>query len=162
MKWNKIEGFDKKLNYRGNIEKGVCLPKLNEEVLFCRPSYNDPKKDIYFSGYIYEGNYGLVLVNSVFNGIESFDECYTWTRFERPKTKNNIGYAIAYTDKNGEGFIENIPYIKIVNLENFNEKIQELKNKDFKNITLFEYIKPCTYMYDYEYIKNHMINIEKE
>ena len=158
LKWNEIIGIDNNMNYFGNRQNGVILPEENEEVLFCRSCFYDESKDMYFSGYIIERRYGLCLVNSVTGGFIYNLNGIKWARFNKPKTNNNVGYAIAYLDEHGNGYIDNIPNIIDVSKNEIEQKIVELKNKCYSEITVFDYIKPCTYMYDWDYINNNKIN----
>ena len=159
LEWNEIIGIDNNMNYFGNLQNGVVLPEENEEVLFCRPCFYDESKDMYFSGYIIQGRYGLCLVNSVTGGIIDNLNGIKWARFNKPKTINNVGYAIAYLDDHGNGYIDNIPNIIDVSKNEIEQKIVELKNKCYSEITVFDYIKPCTYMYDWDYIDKNKINL---
>ena len=92
LDWNEIIGINKDMNYMGNVENGVVLPELGEEILFCRPSYRDDTQDIYFSGHIFESKYGLELTNSSIGGTEMVIDGIRWARFNKPETENNIGY----------------------------------------------------------------------
>lgn len=113
------------------------------------------KKDMYFSGYIVEGRYGLKIVDLV-NGefIENINGI-KWARFNKPKTVNNIGYAIAYLDEYGNGYTKDIPNILDVSKDEIKEKVNELKNNNISQMIVFTYIKPCTYMYGWDYIKKN-------
>lgn len=157
LEWNEIIGIDNNMNYFGNRKNGVVLPEINEEVLFCHSCFYDESKDMYFSGYIIEGRYGLSLVDTVTSGTIDDLNGIKWARFNKPKTNNNVGYAIAYLDEHGNGYIRNIPYIIDVLKNEIEQKIVELKNRDYSKITVFDYIKPCTYMYDWDYINNNKI-----
>lgn len=84
LEWKEIQGINEKLSHLGNINYGVDLPELNEEILICRSNYRDETRDIYFSGYICEDKYGLKLVNSISGGIESVVDGVKWARFNRP------------------------------------------------------------------------------
>lgn len=156
LEWNTINGIDNKLNYRGNIEKGVKLPNIGETVLFCAPSYADEKNDLYISGEIQEREHGLNIVyptgmyGSVIDGIK-------WARFNMPYTKNNTGYGLAYKDETGKDFSQNHPNIIQVEKEELEQKIEELKVKGCSNIIAFKYIKPCSFDYDWEYIKKNEV-----
>ena len=158
LEWNEIIGIDNNMNYFGNRQNGVVLPEINEEVLFCRSCFYDEDKDMYFSGYIIEGRYCLCLVNSVTGGFIYNLNGIKWARFNKPKTNNNVGYAIAYLDEYGNGCIGNTPNIIDVLKNEIEQKTLELKNKGYSKITVFDYIKPCTYMYDWDYINNNKIN----
>ena len=158
LEWNEIIGIDNNMNYYGNQQNGVVLPEENEEVLFCRSCFYDKSKDMYFSGYIIEGRYGLSLVNAVTGGIIDDLNGIKWARFNKPKTNNNVGYAIAYLDEYGNGYIGNTPNIVDVLKNEIEQKTVELKNKGYSKITVFDYIKPCTYMYDWNYIDKNKIN----
>ena len=158
LEWNEIIGIDNNMNYFGNRQNGVVLPEMNEEVLFCRSCFYDESKDMYFSGYITEGRYGLILVNNITGGTIDDLNGIKWARFNKPKTNNNVGYAIAYLDEYGNGCIGNTPNIIDVLKNEIEQKTLELKNKGYSKITVFDYIKPCTYMYDWDYINNNKIN----
>lgn len=158
LEWNEIIGIDNNMSYCGNHRNGVVLPEENEEVLFYRSCFYDETKDMYFSGYITEGRYSLIIINSVTGGIINDLNGIKWARFNKPKTNNNVGYAIAYLDEYGNGYINNIPNIIDVLKNEIEQKIVELKNRNYSKITVFDYIKPCTYMYDWDYIDKNKIN----
>ena len=158
LEWNEIIGIDNNMNYFGNRQNGVVLPEINEEVLFCRPCFYDEYKDMYFSGYIIEERYGLSIVDAATSGTINDLNGIKWARFNKPKTNNNVGYAIAYLDEHGNGYIRNIPNIIDVLKNEIEQKIVELKNKGYGKITVFDYIKPCTYMYDWNYINKNKTN----
>lgn len=158
LEWNEIIGIDNNMNYFGNRQNGVVLPEINEEVLFCRSCFYDESKDMYFSGYIIEERYGLIIVDAATSGTINDLNGIKWARFNKPKTNNNVGYAIAYLDNHGNDYISNIPYIVDVSKNEITQKIVELKNKGYSKITVFDYIKPCTYMYDWNYIDKNKIN----
>lgn len=162
LDWKIINGLNNNYNYCINVSNGVDLPKVNEEVLFCRNDYRNIKKDIYFSGHIYENKYGLSLVNSSTGGVESLVDGIYWTRFNMPKTINNTGYAIAYVDKNGNNFEQDIPYIIRVSNKNIFENIEKLKKKGYSKITVFDYIEPCSFEYNWDYIIQHKLDIQKD
>lgn len=157
LEWNEIVGINNNVNYQGNQKNGVILPEENEEVLFCRSCFYDDSKDMYFSGYIYEGQYGLVLVDLTSGGMMNTLEGIKWARFNKPKTNNNVGYAIAYLDKQGRGYTKNIPNIVDVLRNEIEDKVTELRERGYGEITVFDYIKPCTYMYDWDYINKNKI-----
>lgn len=155
LDWKEIKGIKKGINYKGHKEYRVDLPELNEEVLFCRPSYRDETKNIYFSGYIYEDNYGLQLVNSIVGGIEPVANGIKWTRFNKPETKNNVKYGIAYLNEYGNGFLKDIPNIIEVEEDMIEQTLNDLNEKGYIRITIFSYISPCTFDYNWDYIESH-------
>ena len=159
LDWKIIKGINNKMNYYGNVENGVELPELNEEVLFCRTNYADDKKDIYFAGYIYSGDYGLELVNPIVGGVEMLTDGVKWARFNKPETDNNIGYAIAYIDENGNNFVQDVPNIIAVEKDQIETNIEKLTKMGCSDITVFKYINPCTYAYNWEYVLEHKIEI---
>ena len=155
LEWNEIKGINNNYNYRGNVNNGVKLPNLNEIVLFCREDYKDEKRrDIYFDGFIQEGKHGLVYINNVVCSTSLLQDGIMWARFNKPKTKNNIGYAIAYLDRDGNGFCKDTPYITLVDKkEDLLCKIEQLSQEENKRITAFEYINPCDFAnWNWEYI----------
>lgn len=156
LEWKEINGIHNEMSYFGNKNIGVNLPELNEKVLFCLPSYHDNAKDIYFSGYFCERCEGIYLINQVTEGAERIRDGILWARFNEPKTENNVGYAIAYLDEKGENFKGNIPNIVQVRKSEIPEKIKELKEKGFSHITPFKFIFPCTFKYDWEYVRNNL------
>lgn len=158
LEWKEIQGMKEKVNYIGNRESGVNLPELNEEVLFCRSSYRDKTKDIYFSGYIEEDRYGLKLVNSISGGVESVVDGIKWARFNKPETQNNKRYGIAYLDEHGNGFLKDIPNIIEVDKNEIERSINCLKEKGCTRITPFYYILPCTFDYNWDYIESHEVS----
>lgn len=158
LEWKEIQGMKEKVNYIGQKKYGVDLPELNEEVLFCRSSYRDKTKDIYFSGYIYEGDFGLQLVNSIVEGIEPVVDGIKWARFNKPETQNNKRYGIAYLDEYGKGFLKDIPNIIEVESDVIEQTIIELKEKGCKKITAFSCISPFTFDYDWDYIESHKVS----
>ena len=158
LEWKEVHGMNEKLNHVGNIKCGVNLPELNEEVLFCRSSYRDNTKDIYFSGYIYEGRYGLTLVNLISGGVDSVVDGIKWARFNKPETQNNKRYAVAYLDEYGKGFLKDIPNIVEVEKDTIEQLINELREKGYTRITPFSYILPCTFDYDWDYIEAHKVS----
>lgn len=158
LEWKEIQGMKEKVNYIGNSESGVNLPELNEEVLFCRSSYRDKTKDIYFSGYIEEDRYGLKLVNSISGGVESVVDGIKWVRFNKPETQNNKRYRIAYLDEHGNGFLKDIPNIIEVDKNEIERSINFLKEKGCTRITPFSYILPCTFDYNWDYIESHKVS----
>lgn len=157
LDWKEIKGIRKGITYRGHKEYGVDLPELNEEVLFCRSNYRDKTKDIYFSGYIYENDCGLQLVNSIVGGIESVIDGIKWTRFNKPETKNNVGYGIAYLDAYGNGVLKDTPNIIKIETDLIEQTINDLKDKGYTKITTFSYILPCTFDYNWDYIETHKV-----
>lgn len=157
LDWVEIKGLNQRMSYDSNIENGVKLPELKEEVLFCMTDYKDETKDSYFVGYIGESENGLKLVHPFLNGVEPFTENIQWARFNKPETKNNIGYAIAYIDENGNNFHKNIPYIVTVKKEEVRTKMKEFTEAGYLKIIAFSYVQPCTFQYDWEYIEKHMI-----
>lgn len=134
------------------------MPELNEEVLFCRPSYRDKTKDIYFSGYIYESSYNLQLVNSIVGGVEPVVDGIKWARFNKPETQNNKRYAVAYLDEYGKSFLKDIPNIVEVEKDAIEQLVYELKEKGYTRITPFSYILPCTFDYNWDYVKTHKVS----
>ena len=157
LDWNEIIGINKDMNYMGNVENGVILPELDEEVIFCRHGYRDDTQDIYFSGCIFESKYGLELTNSCINGTEMVADGIKWARFNKPETENNIGYAIAYLDENDNGFKKDIPNIVKIEKDEINEKIGILNRNGYSKITVFKYIKPCTFQYNWDYVNSHKV-----
>lgn len=157
LEWNEITRINNNMSYYGNQQNGVILPEEKEEVLFCRSCFYDDSKDMYFSGYIIDGRYGLKLVDSVTGGIIENLDGIKWARFNKPKTNNNVGYAIAYLDEQGKGYNKNIPNIVDVLRNEIEDKVAELGKIGYREITVFEYIKPCTYMYDWDYINKNKI-----
>lgn len=158
LDWKEIQGLKKDINYRGQKEYGVDLPELNEEVLFCRPDYRDKAKDIYFSGYIYEGRYNLQLVNSIVGGIEPVVDGIKWARLNKPETQNNKIYCIAYLDEYGNGFSKEIPNIVEVEKDIVEQMANNLKEKGYTRITPFSCILPCTFDYDWDYVETHKVS----
>lgn len=159
LDWKEIKGLNNNYNYCANVNNGVELPDVNEEVLFCRSNYRNAIKDIYFSGYIYENKYGLSLVNSSTGGIESLVDGIYWARFNMPKTINNTGYAIAYLDKNGNNFVQDVPNIITVDKEFILDQIKKLEEIGCSQITVFDYMKPCNFAYNWNYVIEHKIEI---
>ena len=158
LDWKEIKGLKKDINYRGQKEYGVDLPELNEEVLFCRPGYRDKTTDIYFSGYIYEGDYNLQLVNSIVGGVEPVVDGIRWARFNKPETQNNKIYCIAYLDEYGNGFSKRIPNIVEVEKDKIEQMTNNLKEKGYTRITPFSCILPCTFDYDWDYVETHKVS----
>lgn len=170
LEWKEIAGVKKSINYRGHKEYGVYLPELNEEVLFCRSNYRDKTRDIYFSGYIYEDNCGLQLVNSIVGGTEPVIDGIKWARFNKPETKNNIIYGIAYLDEYGNELDfkwgdEKIMEIKLYKIETKNPYSNEIeyyavsasnKNEAKINFTM-EY--PSFKVRDVCYIEGNVIKL---
>lgn len=161
MEWFEIKGYNKKMNHYGNMEEGVNLPKIKEEVLFCTQSYYDDSEDIYFSGYIKEGIYGLSIINNVVNGGQIVVDGIKWARFTKPETNNNIGYAIACCDIDGRNFKNDIPFIIDVGkfVDKIEDKINELIEDGSTKICLFKYIQPCTYKYNWDYVRDNEVSI---
>lgn len=116
LDWIKIEGYDNKLSYIGNVKKGVNLPNIGETVLFCRPSYVNKKRDMYISGEIEEGKFGLDLYYSKGDSREIFDGLM-WARFNKPYTENNTRYDLAYKDEKGYDFSKNHPKFVLILLK---------------------------------------------
>ena len=159
LKWFEIKGLDQNLDYEAN-NKDVLLPDLDEDVLFCMTDYKDETKDAYFVGHISEDENGLKLVNSFQNSIEPFMEDIKWARFSKPRTKNNTGYAIAYLDKDGNNFQGNIPYIVTVEKDDIETKLKEFMEEGYVKITVFSYLQPCTFQYNWNYIEKNKVKYE--
>lgn len=53
---------------------------------------------------------------------------------------------------------KDVPNIIVVDYNDVTAKIGELKTKGFERITVFKYIKPCSYMYDWSYVKEHTVD----
>ena len=70
----------------------------------------------------------------------------------------NQKQIIMLENEHGNGYIGNIPNIIDVLKNEIEQKTVELKNKGYSKITVFDYIKPCTYMYDWNYIDKNKIN----
>lgn len=160
MEWNKITNVNKKINYSGNITNGVKLPKLGKLVLLCyKDNYN---KDCYVGAYLIEGNFGLEFVLPDGSVKEDINNTM-WSYFDLPFTDNNTGYAIAFK-KDGVNYMDNIPYIVEVadyNNNNINIQIKNIAdNKNGTDITVFKFIKPCEWLYDWDYIKEHTIAVK--
>ena len=157
LEWNEIKGINNDMNYMGNVENGVILPELEEEVLFCMPNYKHKDRDMFFSGYIDEDRSGLSLVDLSSCGETSIRNGVKWARFNKPETENNIEYAIAYLDENDNGFKKDIPNIVKIEKDEVDKQIGKLYRNGYSRITVFKYIKPCTFEYDWEYIKAHKV-----
>lgn len=158
MEWNKITNINKKMNYSGNITNGVKLPKLGKLVLLCyKDNYN---KDCYVGAYLIEGNFGLEFVLPDGSVKEDINNTM-WSYFDLPFTDNNTGYAIAFK-KDGVNYMDNIPYIiEVADYNNINIQIKNIAdNKNGTNITVFKFIKPCEWLYDWDYIKEHTIKVK--
>lgn len=153
MKWNKITNINKKMNYSGNITNGVKLPELGKLVLlYYKNNYN---KDCYVGAYLIEGNFGLKFVLPDGSVKEDINNTM-WSYFDLPFTDNNTGYALAYKDELGNNFMDNIPNIvEIINIRDILNMTKKLQNRGYSDITLFKYKKPCTYEYNWDYIKEH-------
>ena len=165
LEWKEIKGYNHDLNYRANMEAGVDLPELNEFVLFCkeceRPYIKEGVSDVYFGGYIslddkYER---AVIVDTRVDGIWSLEDGTKWARFNLPETRNNLRYAIACLDQEGNNFYKGIPYLINVGKEKdrIKEAVEKLKKENYKEITPFKYIEPCTFQYDWKYVKENAI-----
>lgn len=155
MEWNKITNINKKMNYSGNITNGVKLPELGKLVLLCyKDNYN---KDCYVGAYLIEGNFGLEFVLPDGSVKEDINNTM-WSYFDLPFTDNNTEYAIAFK-KDGVNYMDNIPYIiEVADYNNINIQIKNIAdNKNGTNITVFKFIKPCEWLYDWDYIKEHTI-----
>lgn len=161
LSWKEVKGINNNMNHRGNIDNGVLLPKLNEEVLFCRKSFDNPIRDIYFSGFVYETGSSINVYNSVMGTVETVVDGLKWTRFNKPETNNNIGYAIAYLNENGNNFMPNVPNIVCIEKDEAGIKVKEFKKLGFSKITVFKYIKPCTFQYDWDYISKNKVSVRK-
>ena len=162
LEWNEIRGFDKRLNHRINVENGVNLPDLNEEVLFYRTDYRDATRDICFLGYVEDDDDGVVrMINLCDGGENSIFDGLKWSRFNKPWTKNNTGYAIAYLNEYGHNFTGDIPFIVRVKQDNVENMVNEFQKMNYSKITVFNYMKPCTFQYDWDYIMKNEVAKEE-
>lgn len=157
MKWVEVKGLKEGFNYFGQTNNGVKLPDLGEEVLFCRPSYQNKKVDCYFNGVIEERVNGLVLYNKVTCSYDTLVDGIKWARFNKPNTENNIGYALAYKDVNGNNYLGNVPCMIEIVLEDKEIQTQHLKRFGCKQVTCFKFQKPCTYKYTWEYVNANRV-----
>ena len=159
LSWNNIIGLNKELDYVGNIQNGVILPDLKEEVLFCRNGFIDHTKDIYFSGYIIEEDNGLVIINSVTKGTSDLSDEIQWARFNRARTNNSIGYAIAYLDEYGRGFKGDIPNIICIEKTDIGQQKKLLNEAGYSRITVFTYVKPYSNNYNWDYVETNKVSL---
>ena len=157
LEWFKIENMNNDWTHRANIENGVKLPKLKEEVLFCGKRYFEESKDLYFSGWLNEDEHGCYVVWPRGDIDHNLNGLY-WARFNRPFTENNKRFCIAYLDENGEGFNNKYPNIIECKPDEVISKCEELKSKGYSRITCFECIEPVTYDYEWDYIESHHID----
>lgn len=74
--------------------------------------------DLYFVGYFYEDNYGVNISNLTLNSIHSIHDGIKWARFNKPETKNNLGYGIAYLNQYGDNFYDDIPILLLLKKKN--------------------------------------------
>ena len=175
LKWNKVGNIDRKLNYIGNIKNGANLPEINKIVLLFVREYESLNKNKYkcISGYFTETDDGIRMILSNGNTSEITDKT-RWAYINFPDdiiednstllNKNDItaeiGYALAYKDEHGNNFIDNIPNIvEIINIRDILDMTKKIQNRVYSDITLFTYKKPCTYEYNWDYIKEHMKEI---
>ena len=84
-----------------------------------------------------------------------------WNYFDLPFTDNNTGYAIAFK-KDGVNYMDNIPYIvEVEDYNNINIQLKDIAdNKNGTDITVFKFIKPCEWLYGWDYIKEHTITVK--
>lgn len=165
LEWKEIKGYNHNFNYKANMEAGVDLPELNEYVLFCKEcptSYVDNGvRNVYFGGYIclYGRSENPVVADVRTNGIWTLEDGTKWARFNLPETSNNLRYAIACLDQEGNNFYKGIPYLINVGKEKdrIKEAVEKLKKENYKEITPFKYIEPCTFQYDWKYVKENAI-----
>lgn len=157
LEWNEVKGYNRHFNYNGNVDNNVKLPKLEELVIICK---EDKNFDSYEVGYLVEGDYGLKFVNRLYS-IDLVDGL-KWAYFNKPATKNNLHFGVAFYDENGENFKDNIPNIIDVgrNKDLLLETVFKLNNKGCSNITTFTFIEPCTYEYTWDYVCTHKVSTE--
>ena len=97
------------------------------------------------------------------NGIWTLEDGTKWARFNLPETSNNLRYAIACLDQEGNNFYQGIPYLINVGKEKgrIEEAVEKLKKENYKEITPFTYIEPCTFQYDWKYVKENAIIVNQ-
>lgn len=100
----------------------------------------------------------MQLVNSIVGGIEPVIDGIKWARFNKPETQNNKRYGIAYLDEYGNGFSDGIPNIIEVEKETMEQTVNKLKEKGYRRITIFSYVLPCTFNYDWDYVESHKVS----
>lgn len=154
LEWFKIENYNSNLMYRANVENGVKLPELEEEVLFCGKAYTDESKDLYFSGRLRENARGCYVVWPKGDISDKLNGLY-WAKFNRPFTENNTRFCIAYLDEDGHGFNNKYPNIIKCKPNDFLKNYVMLKSKGCSKITYFKCIEPVTFEYDWSYINDH-------
>lgn len=157
LEWFKIENFNSNWIHHANVENGVKLPELDEEVLFCGKRYFDESKDLYFSGWLREDARGCYVVWPRGDSSRELNGLY-WARFNRPFTENNTRFCIAYLDEDGHGFNNKYPNIIECKPDDFLKKYVELKSKGYSKLTYFKCMEPITYEYDWDYINDHIVN----